>query len=180
MTHGIRETEDPTTSGGYAHFEGFGPATDARLDPGMTAGRAKAIYEQLLSLADRMSAAYVDAYQKIIAGISGEQDRFVNPDHGDGPKNMASMLSSVGNGDALNKAAQRGVQLSDTLLEMSTRIGLAYVDAHEQAALAAADCREALASESPSELVRTIASARAELIREIARTCASTAREICD
>jgi hypothetical protein len=63
---------------------------------------------------------------------------------------------------------------------MSTRIGLAYVNAHEQAALAAADCREALAAGSPSRLIKTIASARAELVRAIAKTCASTAREMVD
>jgi hypothetical protein len=164
-----------TTTNGFTSAESNG-----RLDPGMTAGRATEIYEQLLALADRMGAAYVDAYQKITVGIGAEQDRIVRTDRSEWLQDIPSALGKAGEPDAVGTAAQRAVQLSDILLDMSTKIGLAYVDAHEQAALAAADCREALAACSHNELVRTIASARAELIREIARTCASTAREIVD
>jgi hypothetical protein len=157
---------------------GFSSAGTGRLDPAMTAGRAKEIYEQLLALADRMGAAYVDAYQKITVGIGGEQDRLARSDRSNWLREVPASLAKSASADPLGSAAQRAVQLTDSLLEMSTKIGLAYVDAHEQAALAAADCREALAAGSHNSLVKTIASARAELIREIARTCASTAREI--
>lgn len=169
MTNGTSTTTDP-----------FGSAGTGRLDPAMTAGRAKEIYEQLLALADRMGAAYVDAYQKITVGIGGEQDKLATADRSNWLKEMPSVMGKSAGADSFGNAAQRAVQISDTLLDMSTKIGLAYVDAHEQAALAAADCREALAKGSRNSLVRTIASARAELIREIARTCASTAREIVD
>jgi hypothetical protein len=157
---------------------GFSVAGAGRLDPTMNAGRATEIYEQLLALADRMGAAYVDAYQKITLGIGGEQDRLVQSDRSNWLKEVPAALAKSTSADHLGTAAQWAVQLSDSLLEMSTKIGLAYIDAHEQAALAAADCREALAAGSHNSLVKTIASARADLIREIARTCASTAREM--
>jgi hypothetical protein len=159
---------------------GFRSETNGRLDPAMTAGRATEIYEQLLALADRMGAAYVDAYQKITVGIGAEQDRLVRTDRSEWLQDIPSALGKTGGADSVGTAAQRAVQLSDVLLDMSTKIGLAYVDAHEQAALAAADCREAVAACSHNALVKTMASARADLIREIARTCASTAREMVD
>lgn len=159
-------------NGATAMYEG--------IAPGMTPARAKDIYEQLLALADRMGAAYVEAYQKITVGIGDAQDSFVRGDHTGWMRDMPSALAAVGGSDPVGNAAERARQLSDALLELSTKIGLAYVNAHEQAALAAADCREALAAGSGSTLVKTVASARAELVREIARTCASTAREIVD
>lgn len=157
---------------------GFRSEANGRLAPAMTAGRATEIYEQLLALADRMGAAYVDAYQKITVGIGAEQDRLVRTDRSEWLQDIPT--ANAGGADPVGTAAQRAVQLSDVLLDMSTKIGLAYVDAHEKAALAAADCREALAACSHNELVKTIASARAELIREIAGTCASAAREMVD
>jgi hypothetical protein len=159
----------------------IGPTTSRQpTDPGMTPARAKEIYEQLLALADRMGAAYVEAYQKITVGIGDAQDTFVKADRPDYFKDIPSTLASAGRGEHVGNAAERARQLSDALLELSTKIGLAYVNAHEQAALAAADCREALAAHSHNSLVKTVASARAELVREIARTCASTAREMVD
>jgi hypothetical protein len=154
--------------------------TNGHIGPGMTAGRAKDVYEQLLGLADRIGAAYVNAYQKITAGIEAAQEMHPSADRSDWLKDMPSVPASAAGGDPLGNAADRAFQLTDALLDMSTKIGLAYVYAHEQAALAAADCREALAATGASPLVKTIACARAELTREIAGACASTARGIVD
>jgi hypothetical protein len=153
-------------------------ATNERIDFGMSTARAKEIYEQLLALADRIGAAYVNAYQSITLGLSDTQDRLASADGSDWLKHMHSVPGSGNGADPPGNPAEHALELTDALLDMSTKIGLAYVNAHEQAALAAADCREALAARSHTPLVKTIASARAELIREIARTCASAAREI--
>jgi hypothetical protein len=155
-------------------------ATHEPFVPGMNSGRAKEIYEQLLALADRMGAAYVEAYQKITVGLGDAQDGLAGAGRSDWLHDASSPSASANGGDLVSDPVERARQLSDALLELSTKIGLAYVNAHEQAAIAAADCREALAAGSRSALVRTMASARAELVREIARTCASTAREIVD
>jgi hypothetical protein len=152
--------------------------TNERIDLGMSTARATEIYEQLLALADRIGAAYVNAYQSITLGLGDAQDRLATADGSDWLKHMPSVPGSANGADSPGHSAEHALELTDALLEMSTRIGLAYVNAHEQAALAAADCREALAARSRTPLVKTIASARAELIREIARTCASAAREI--
>jgi hypothetical protein len=152
--------------------------TNDRIDLGTSTTRATEIYEQLLALADRIGAAYVNAYQSITLGMGDAQDRLANADGSDWLKQMPPVPGSANGADPLGTPAEHALELTDALLDMSTRIGLAYVNAHEQAALAAADCREALAARSRAPLVQTIASARAELIREIARTCASAAREI--
>jgi hypothetical protein len=131
------------------------------------AGRAKDIYEQLLELADRIGAAYVDAYQKITVGTGDAHDRLVSADPSMWLKDMPSMAASVARANPPANAAEHANQVRDALLGMSAKIGLAYVDAHEQAALAAADCREALTARGASPLIKTIASARAELMREI-------------
>jgi hypothetical protein len=152
--------------------------TNERIELGTSTVRATEIYEQLLALADRIGAAYVNAYQSITAGMGDAQDWLARADGSNWLKDMPSVPSSANGAGPNGNPAEHALELTDALLEMSTKIGLAYVNAHEQAALAAADCREALAAGSRSPLVKTVASARAELIREIARTCASTAREI--
>jgi hypothetical protein len=152
----------------------------------MTPGRAKDVYEQLLGLADRVGAAYVNAYQKITAEIGDAQHMALSADPSDWLRempwlnDMPSVPDSAAGADPLGNAADRALHLTDALLVMSTKIGLAYVYAHEQAALAAADCQEAFAARGASPLVKTMACARADLTREIAGACASTARAIVD
>jgi hypothetical protein len=102
--------------------------------PGMTTEGATEIYEQLLALADRIGAAYVNAFQKITIGIGDAQSGLVSADPSAWLKGIPSLLASAAGGDPAGGPADRAIQLSDALLDMSTRIGLAYVDAHEQIA----------------------------------------------
>jgi hypothetical protein len=143
--------------------------------PGIAAGRAKDVYEQLLALADRIGAAYVNAYQKIAMEIGDAQEKILRADRSNG---LAEVPPAIGLAAAnpFGDATDRALAFGGPVLRMSTRIGRAYVDAHEQAALAAAECREALAARGTTPIVKTINSARADLIREVAGTYASTAR----
>jgi hypothetical protein len=140
--------------------------------------RAKETYEQLLALTDRIGGAYVNAYQKIALGIGDAQDTIVNADRSDWLKDLLSMPAATAGANGSKDAAKRAQQLTDALVGMSTTIGLAYVDAQEKAAIAAAECHEALAPAGATPLVRTIASARADLMREIVGAYASTAQRI--
>jgi hypothetical protein len=153
------------------------PTADT-LDLGIGAGRAKEIYEELLGLADRIGAAYVNAYQKVTAGIGDAQDKFVSGEQADWLKNMSSMPAADAFANPPYDAAERAHELGEALVGMSTKIGLAYVDAQQQAALAAADCGEALTAAGASPLLKTIANARADLMREIVGAYASTAQVI--
>jgi hypothetical protein len=149
-----------------------------RNGSGSITAPTKEAYEQLLALTDWIGSAYVNAYQKITTGIGEAQDRLATTDQSDWLKEVPSLVASAAGPDGLRNAAEGAREAGDVLVEMGTQIGMAYVDAYEQAVGAAAECREALAARSGSQLVKTVASARAELMREIAGTCASTAREI--
>ena len=131
--------------------------------PELTAGRARDVYEQLLALADRIGAAYVNAYQKIALEIGDAQEKLLRSDRSNG---LADVPAGIGTPAAnpFGDATDRTLALGGPILRMSTRIGRAYVDAHEQAALAAAECREALAARGTTPIVKTINSARADLL----------------
>ena len=136
--------------------------------PELTAGRARDVYEQLLALADRIGAAYVNAYQKIALEIGDAQEKLLRSDRSNG---LADVPAGIGTSAAnpFGDATDRTIALGGPILRMSTRIGRAYVDAHEQAALAA---------RGTTPIVKTINSARADLLREVAGTYASTARKL--
>jgi hypothetical protein len=144
--------------------------------PAIAAGRAKDVYEQLLALADRIGAAYVNAYQKIALEIGDAQEKLLRADRSNGFTGRPTTPGLVAAGNPLGDASDRAVALSGPMLRMSTQIGRAYVDAHEKAALAAAECREAIAARGTTPIVKTINAARADLLREVAGTYASTAR----
>jgi hypothetical protein len=144
--------------------------------PTITAGRAKDVYEQLLALADRIGAAYVNAYQKIALEIGDAQDGLLRAERSYGLAGSPSMPGLAAAANPFGDVTDSPFALSGPMRAMSTKIGLAYVDAHEQAVLAAAECREALAARGTTPLVKTINSARADLLREVAGTYASTAR----
>lgn len=143
--------------------------------PAIAAGRAKDVYEQLLAFADRIGAAYVNAYQKIALEVGDTQEKLLRADRSNG---FAEVPSAIGLAAAnpLGDATDHALALGGPLFKMSTSIGRAYVDAHEQAALAAAECREALAARGSTPIVKTINAARADLLREVAGTYASTGR----
>jgi hypothetical protein len=145
--------------------------------PGNAAGRAKDVYEQLLALADRIGAAYVNAYQKIALDIGDAQEKLLRADRFTAFTEVPPAIGFAA-ASPLGDATDHAVALGGPLLRMSTKIGRAYVDAHEQAALAAAECRDALAARGTTPIVKTIHSARADLLREVAGTYASTARAL--
>jgi hypothetical protein len=150
------------------------PTSDP-FGPAIAAGRAKDVYEQLLAVADRVGAAYVNAYQKIALEIGDAQEKLLRTDQSNGFTGVPPAIGLAA-ANPLGDAADHAVALRGPLLKMSTRIGRAYVDAHEQAALAAAECRDALAARGTTPIAKTINSARADLLREVAGTYASTAR----
>jgi hypothetical protein len=152
------------------------PSADP-FGPGNAAGRAKDVYEQLLALADRVGAAYVNAYQKIALDIGDAQEKLLRADRFNAFTEVPPAIGFAAS-SPLGDATDHAVGLGGPLLRMSTKIGRAYVDAHEQAALAAAECRDALAARGTTPIVKTIHSARADLLREVAGTYASTARAL--
>jgi hypothetical protein len=150
-------------------------------------GGGQEVYEQLLALADKLGAAcveayqqigaaYADAYQKFTFGIGGLQNKLADQDH---PAAWYSaFMPSNSPSDRMADAAERTLSVGDNLTDMGVKIGLACLDACEQATLAAATCHEQLGAASGSDLLRCTTAARAELARKVTRASAEAFRNI--
>jgi hypothetical protein len=141
-------------------------------------GQAGEIYEQMLALADRVGAAYVNAYQKIALGMGDLQQQWSAGGGRPGSRQGPSKAGGVAGATPFGLPAEYGHELNDKLLDLTSRIGLAYLDAYEQAVQAVADCQEELASATDHDFLRTVIGARAELMREITQAYATAARDI--
>ena len=159
-------------------LESSAPHNDSASHHATANDHARDTYEQLLALSDRIGAAYATAYQKIALGFSDAQDSLMTADRSDLVTDMLSMSTFGAHGATPEGAAKRACEIRDAVVGMTATIGLAYVDANEKAAIAAADCRAALMPDATTPLVKTIACARADLMREILGACASTAQRM--
>jgi ABC-type phosphate/phosphonate transport system substrate-binding protein len=142
--------------------------------------------EQLLALADqlgaafaeayeRISAAYAEAYQNVANQIGSLQEKLTDQQRPNWP---AALASPGAPNEYLADAQGRTVAIGENLSEMGVQVGLAYLDAFEQATLAAAKCHEQIAETSRSDLLMSTATARADLVRRVAQAGASTMRDI--
>jgi hypothetical protein len=149
-------------------------------------GGGQEVYEQLLALADKIGAAcveayqqigaaYVDAYQNFTFGIGNMQNKLA--DQGQ-PNWYSAFMPSNSPSDRMADAAERTLTVGDNLADMSAKIGLACLDACEQATLAAATCHEQLGAASGSDVLKSTTAARAELARKITRASAEAFRNI--
>jgi hypothetical protein len=155
-----------------------GSGTDANET---AADHAREIYEHLLALSNEVGAVYVEAYEKAVAGIGDLQQQIAAAGLPSWFEAGSGWQAGSPYGDApeaLHKAAERVLEMSETLRQRSKTVTLAYLNACEVAALAIADWQEEVATASPLELVQTIGTMRAELTREVTKACASTAREM--
>jgi hypothetical protein len=149
-------------------------------------GGGQEVYEQLLALADKIGAAcveayqqigaaYVDAYQTFTFGIGNLQNR---PADQEQPNWYSAFMPWNSPSDRMTDAAERTLAVGDNLADMSAKIGLACLDACEQATLAAATCHEQLGAASGSDLLKCTTAARADLARKITRASAEAFRNI--
>jgi hypothetical protein len=151
-----------------------------------TTARAQELYEQLLALADKVGAAYAEAfeqiggayteaYQAIAPGTSTIQDSIAAYQQTD----WQGALSLPGaTQDKVAEAQERALEIGDQLTDMGLEMGLAYLDAVERASVAAAKCHEQLGALSRLELLTSTAGARAKLIRSVTEACTTTLRNI--
>jgi hypothetical protein len=138
------------------------------------------IYEQLLALSTQVGAAYLEAYEKAVAGIGDFQEKLAAAGVPDWLDSDAAWQTAIPSpiSEPNQNAAELALEVSETLRERSKKVTLAYLNACEVAALAVADLQEEIAATSPLELVKTVAGVRAGLTREVTRACTSTVREI--
>ena len=143
-------------------------------------------YEQLLALADKIGAAYADAYREIsdayaeacrdLAGGVGSLKE--GPADRDQPSWAAAFNPLAFDSDRLAAAEDDALAVAESLTQMTREIGLALVEAAEQATLAAATCHQKVGDATDVDLLRSVAATRAELARKIVHACGSTFREL--
>ena len=154
--------------------------------PMVMPGGGQEIYEQVLALADKVGAAYAEAFQQLNAayteayqnaapGAGGLADNLA----GQQPMDWLNALPSAAAGnDQMGALAERALAISDGVTDMGRKIALAFLEAGQQAILAAVDCQEQLGAASDVELVKSTATAQAELARKVTRAGVNTIREI--
>jgi hypothetical protein len=160
--------------------------------------RAQEVYEQLLALADKIGAAYVEAYQEIGAAyveayqklalpVGGMQHQRADNQQPGRPgvgafPTAAPAADRLGgaNADPLGGANDRARAVADNLTDMGVKIGLACLDANEQATLAAAKAHEEIGATSSVDVVKATAASQAALARKVTQASTSAVREIVD
>jgi DNA-binding ferritin-like protein len=144
------------------------------------------VYEQLLALVDKLGAAYseaceqigaayVETYQTMAQGAVKLQGNVVDPQQSDWRSAVASPAATQ---EHLAEAQERAMAMGDHVSDLGLEVGLAYLDAIDQAALAAARCYEGIAALSRVDLVKSTAATRAELVRKVTEAYTATLREI--
>jgi hypothetical protein len=154
--------------------------------PMVMPGGGQEIYEQVLALADKvgaayaeafqqLDAAYTEAYQKAAPGAGGLADKLA----GQRPLDWLNAVAPAAAGnDQMGALAERVLAINDGVSDMGRKIALAFLEASQQAILAAADCQEQLGATSYLGLIKATATTQAALARKITRAGFDTIREI--
>jgi hypothetical protein len=157
-------------------------ASTAGPVPLATMAQSQEMYEQLLALADKVGTAYAEAFEqiggayaeaftKMAPGVPDTFGDFQNPD-------WRRAMPSSATQDPLADAQEYAVAIGEQLGEMSLEVGLAFLDAMQRAALAAAKGHEELGALSQVDLLKSTAKAHAELVRTVAEAGTAALRDI--
>jgi hypothetical protein len=156
-----------------------------QLDPTDTretaTDHAREIYERLLALSNRVSAAYLDAYEEAASGIGEFQNTVATASDSDSLDRGADQQTGTPTADTYDparEAGERAFEVSENLLDMSKQVTLACVNACEVAALALAECQVEVAAPGDLDLVKTVGDAHADLTRQVTEAYTSSAREL--
>jgi hypothetical protein len=150
----------------------------------MTTARGQEIYEKLLALADRVGAAYAEAFEQINAAHTEAVQSFAagvqDPLAGIQPDWLSALPSTGAAEERLADAQARATAIGDNLTDTGFEVGLAYLDAMEKAALAAAKYQEQLGVLSGVDLVKSTAKARAGLLRQVTQAYTAALRDLAE
>ena len=162
------------------------PAEHPRAMPPAMTPLGRDFYEQLLALADTIGAAYAEAYRQIgaayaeacrdVAGRAGSLEQGLADR--DRPSWTAAFNPFAFGSDRLAAAEDDALAVGEALTQMTREIGLALVEAAEQATLAAATCHQQVGDVTDVHLLSSVAATRADLARKIVHACGSTCRQI--
>jgi hypothetical protein len=151
--------------------------------------RAVQAGERMLEASSWMSNLYADAYQEAVMSMSDFGERFAGGGAGAGagaaPVDWGKFTQASGLtgapppvGKPLREASQSALRANEQLIEASKQLGLAYVEACEQALLCAVEMRAQACSASGNELVASMGETGADVARDMTRACSDAARQM--
>jgi hypothetical protein len=138
--------------------------------------------EQWLALADKIGAAYAEASQRMSAAFADAYQKLAQ--HAGGLQNglsysqQAMTIDPSSLPERLDDAQEHALAVGEKVADMGIEIGLAYLSAFEEAAIAVAKCQEQVGAASSVDLVKASTATSAELLRKVTRASAGTIREI--
>jgi hypothetical protein len=138
-------------------------ATDCAVDAG----------ERLLDMSNQMGNAYADAYQEAVINMADFRDK-LNDAGGIDWRKLMPYAEEATLGTPLSDAAGSATRVNEQIVNASKQLGLAYVDAYEQAMLASVALHEQATVGTDNELLRSIGS----VAREVTKAYVDAARQL--
>jgi hypothetical protein len=152
--------------------------------------RAVQASERLMEASSQVGDAYAEAYQEAVVNMADFRENVANahpPEwrklmQGAGAAGMPSFgMPSFGApslGKPLRDAAGTASRVNRQLVAARKRLGLAYLEACEQAVETIVELREQAANASGSELLRTLGTKRTDAAREVAKSYGDVYRQL--
>jgi ferredoxin len=154
------------------------PATEQPGGSRTATDRAVQAGERLLEASSKVSNAYADAYQDAVMSMADFRGKFSDGAPADWFAQFSGPMATPPIGKPLRQAAQSAVRANEQLVEASRKLGLAYVEACEQAMLCAVELRAQVCTASENELVQSMGSTGADVARDVMRACGDAARQM--
>ena len=153
------------------------PAADNGSARRTTTDHAVDAGERLLEASTNVGNAYADAYQEAVVNMADFRERLSDA-------GMVDWSALVPHADQttltkpLRDAAGTATRINEQILTASKQLGLAYIDACEQAMLSSVALREQAAAVSDNELMQSFGSTSAAVARDVTRAYVDAARRL--
>ena len=153
--------------------EGNG-ARDTPTDRAVEAG------ERLLEASSKVGNAYADAYQEAVVSLADLREKLSEA----APVDVSKFLPQPGQAklgtlpEPLQEAAELATRVQEQVLSASKKLGLAYLDAYEQAVLYAVELRQRAAAGSDSTVMSSVAATGAGVTRDATKAYLDGVRQL--
>jgi hypothetical protein len=162
------------------------PETEQTTAHNRFTDRAVQAGERLMEATSQVGDAYADAYQEAVVNMADFRENLASARPPEWSKLMQGP-GAVGTpplgmppfpGKPMLDAAGTASRVNRQLVAARKRLGLAYVEACEQAVLSIVELREQAANASGSELLRTLGTKRTDAARDIAKSYGDVYRQL--
>jgi hypothetical protein len=142
--------------------------------------RAVQAGERLMEASTQVGDAYADAYQDAVVNMADFRENVASAR----PPEWGKVIPGVGAagmpafGKPLRDAAGTARRVNRQLVAARKRLGLAYIEACEQAVLTIVELREQAANASGNELLRSLGTMRTDAARDITKSYGDVYRQL--